>query len=299
MDLVSELTELRLSAHPPKNENWGPEVLDALRVVRRQGPKAARRGALLALLYVGGEAALDEADLKALTRVTRLKIRKEPPYAFDACFNYWLTVRGGDQAGIMATMGLTDALPATYVLGETLVEYLAHSGPGWDEAFEHVFMSPELNGWTVIRGPSCDPDLARTAVWIEQLSAAYGHAQAYFFGSQNDGDAWLVGEAGHLIRRFDSNEADKCFGEPLPIERSWLDNHGLTTAPEFLSRDERWDSRYDDDCSAPAAACAISIDPIWARNWPSDLEVSGIPLIARTKAGTPQSLVRGCWPLEL
>ncbi len=50
------------------------------------------------------------------------------PYAFDACLNSWLVVEGGDQRGIMAVLGLADAAPATYPLGETLTCHLAHGG---------------------------------------------------------------------------------------------------------------------------------------------------------------------------
>jgi hypothetical protein len=80
------------------------------------------------------------------------------PHAFDACFNSSPAVPGDDQRGIMAVLGLTDAVPATYPLGETLVGHLSHGGPDRREDFAHVLISPQLNDRTVARGPSCDPD---------------------------------------------------------------------------------------------------------------------------------------------
>jgi hypothetical protein len=83
-------------------------------------------------------------------------------------FNSWLAVR----------------------VGETLVCHLPHGGPDRREDFAHVFISPQLNGWTVVRGPSCDPDrCSQVARWAGRLSRQYGSAQVYFFGSQGDGDA--------------------------------------------------------------------------------------------------------------
>ena len=64
--------------------------------IRRRGPGAARRGALLALLYLRGEDGLDAEDLAVVRWLIRIKAARDVPYAFDACFNSWLAVRGGD-----------------------------------------------------------------------------------------------------------------------------------------------------------------------------------------------------------
>ncbi len=42
-------------------------------------------------------------------RLIGIKAARDVPYAFDACFNSWLAVRGGDQRGVMAPEGPNDA----------------------------------------------------------------------------------------------------------------------------------------------------------------------------------------------
>lgn len=267
--------------------------MPALHAIRRHGPGAARRGALLALVYLCGEAGLDAEDLDVVRRLIRIKAGRDVPYAFDACFNSWLTVQGGDQRGIMAVLGLTDAVLATYLLGQTLICHLSHGGPDRREDFAHVFISPQLNGWTVVRGPSCDPDTCpRVAGWAVRLSRRYGRAQAYFFGSQDDGDAWLIAEAGRITRRYSSRQPGNSLGEPLPVERRWLNHHGLSAPPEQLRDDEAL-AEWALDCCAPAVAADLSIDPVWT-GWPGHVQVKGHALIARTETGLHQSALRGC-----
>lgn len=81
---------------------------------------------------------MDDRDLAALRRLVRIKAAYDRPAPFDACFNSWLTVRGGDQQGILRILGLTHAEPATYALGETLISHLAHGGPDENEDYDHV-----------------------------------------------------------------------------------------------------------------------------------------------------------------
>ena len=303
--LLKQVGKTREVSIPPEFREHIEAIIPQLRALRRHRHSTARRGALLALLHLGGEAALEQADLAALLRLVRIKATRDAPYAFDACFNSWLTVRGGDQRGIMRVLGLTDAVPATYPLGEILVSHLSHGGPSRQETFDHVFMSPELNGWTVIRGSSCDPDESpRVAAWVERLSDEYGQAQAYFYGSQADGDAWLVGEQGRIIRRYSSNQPKTSFGSPLPIEQHWLKYHGLPAPAEQLLDDKNEsfiDSVLDymSDCSAPVMAAELSIDPVWGRNWPWPLQIRGNALIARTAAGVQQSVLRGCYDFAI
>ena len=219
VDLEERLVRLPRTGDFGWLRDYGDSVVPGFQAIRRRGPGAARRGALLAPVYLRGEVGLDAEDLAVARQLIRVKVARDVPYAFDACFNSWLAVRGGDQRGIMAVLGLTDAAPATYSLGETLVCHLSHGGPDRREDFAHVFISPQLNGWTVVRGPSCDPDRPQVARWAGRLSGQYGQAQAYFFGSQDDGDAWLVAEAGKITRRYSSRQPGTSLGEPLFIPR--------------------------------------------------------------------------------
>ena len=200
-------------------------------------PRTRRRAPLFALAFLCGEAGLDAADLAMVRRLIRIKAPRDVPYPFDACFNGWLAVRGGDQRGVVAVLGLADAAPATYQLVETLVCHLTHGAQDRWEGFAHVFVSPQLNGWTLVRGPNCDPDCPQVARWAGRLSEQYGRAQGYF-GSQDDGDAWLVAEAGTITRRYSSRQPGASLGEPPPVERRWLEHHRLSAPPERLHGDE-------------------------------------------------------------
>ena len=154
-----------------------------------------------------------------------------------------------------------------------------------------MFISPQINGWTVPRS-SCDPDRQQVAAWVRRLSGLYGQAQAYFFGSQDDGDAWLVAEAGTITRRYSRRQPGTSLGEPLPVERRWLEQHGLSVPPERLHGDEAF-ADWALDCCAPAMAADLSIDPVWA-GWPDQVQVEGQALIARTDAGRREGALRGC-----
>src|SRR5690349_809820 len=112
MDLESCLIRLTRGDGFHELANLADATMENLQAVRQSGSRAARRGALLALLHLGGENALAASDQAVLRRLLRVKALQDVPYAFDACFNQWLMVRGGDQAGIMRVLGLSDAMPA-------------------------------------------------------------------------------------------------------------------------------------------------------------------------------------------
>ena len=74
-----------------------------LQAICRRGPGAARRGALLASVYLHGEAGLDARDLAAVQRLIRVKAARDVPYALDVCFNNWLAIRGGMSVHLVIT----------------------------------------------------------------------------------------------------------------------------------------------------------------------------------------------------
>jgi hypothetical protein len=290
VDLV-DLVDLVADAATRGFRGLDVSMLPELRTIRRTGPGRARRGALLALLHLGGEKALDPADLAALRRLITVKLPRDRPQPLDDGFCAWLTVRGGDQRGIMRVLGLNRSQPATYGLGETLVAHLGHGGPE-----RHVFISPRLNGWTVVAGPSCSPyRQPQIDTWVQQLSYLYGDAQAYFFGSQSAADAWLVGSRGRIVRRFNSEQPETSTGQPLPIELRALQRLGLTGPPERLDDDSDDLDDFVGECGgAPRVAAELSIDPVWT-GWPADLEVVGHPLIAWPESDDDVSILRGCY----
>src|ERR1051326_4001269 len=97
VDLEERLVQLPRTCEFGWLRDYGDPVVPMLQAIRRRGPGTARRRALLALLHLRGEAGLDGADLAVVRRLIRIKAARDVPYAFDACFNSWLAVEGGDQ----------------------------------------------------------------------------------------------------------------------------------------------------------------------------------------------------------
>jgi hypothetical protein len=195
----------------------------------------------------------------------------------------------------MAVLGLTVVRPATFALGATVIEGATHGdGAGL------VFVTPEIDGWTAVIGPWCDPAdddrHEQVRALVERLSDTYGEAHAFFWGSQNDGSAWLIARSGRTVRRYSQLSAAMAIGEPLPIERSHLDRLGVPGAPEdhHDSDDEAivdamWDFWYD--CAAKDVAGALSLDTTWGM--PTDAAVAGRGLLAKVPGAVDASIPPG------
>jgi hypothetical protein len=69
-----------------------------------------------------------------------------------SCWTDWWCSPSGDQKGIMATLGLTDARPVTYALACSVVDIIEHL----EDAPGLVYVGPEINGWTPVVSPWCD-----------------------------------------------------------------------------------------------------------------------------------------------
>ncbi|MEW1859558.1 hypothetical protein AB0399_04125 [Streptomyces sp. NPDC088194] len=248
----------------------GQEVVPLLQDVRRRGPGRLRARALTVLADIGGEAALSAADVAAVERLIRIRLRDDRPTGIWACWNHWIAVPSGDQAGVMAALGLTDPRPATFKLAHEVIDSDGHCHD--DSAYSRVFVTPELDGWTLVLGAWCSPcheersaDVLRLCT---ELSARYGQAQAYYWGGQGDGSAWLVAERGAVVRRYcESGEADDellTLGEPLAFEREHRTKVGLR--PEW---DPAQESEEDEDTwtheayeMAPDIARALGVSPL-------------------------------------
>lgn len=279
-----------------KPDGLEASMLPEIRRIRRSGPGRLRRAALKALVHLAGERSLDPADLTVLRRLIAIKQLRDRPRSLGACWDYWLAVRGGDQRGILRVLGLDRTTPATYALGQVLIDHLAHGGPDDERTYRHVFVSPEINGWTVVSGPTCDPELPQVEGWVRQLSAAHGDAQAYYYGSQGDGDAWLVGVRGEIIRRVLTEKPDDFEGRPLPIEEQILTEMGFTGPPEQLDDDDQYEFFFE--CNAPRVARSLSFDPVWT-GFPENPEVRGQALIAWPSSDDDVSVLTGCYGVHL
>jgi hypothetical protein len=118
--VVEALERLRARSSPRHEVLWEiaqvPEASDALRAVRRHGPGRLRRSALDALMYLGGESALDPVDVRAVEQLIRIRRRVDAFGGVMSCWTQWWCVRSKDQAAVMATLGLTNVRPVTYSL---------------------------------------------------------------------------------------------------------------------------------------------------------------------------------------
>lgn len=272
----------------------GQQLVPRLRQIRREGPGRLRAAALEVLVNIGGEAVLDQADIAAAERLVRIKVHSETPTGIDACWNYWICVRGDDQQGIMNALGLTAVRPATFALAESVITEDAH---GAESGL--VFVTPELNGWTAVIGPWCDPtdDERHEEIreLVEKLSSSYGEAHAYYFGSQNDGSAWSIARNGRTVRRYNELSAAMAIGQPLPIERQHLDALGISGKPEdhHDNDDDMHDALADFhlDCTADIVAAAMSINIVWGI--PTDAMACGTGVLARVPGTATISIPPG------
>ncbi len=257
----------------------GPGVAGVLRTACRSGTPS-RHGALATLAGIGWHE-LDPADRELLIRYVRSRQPTEVPTGFARRYEWeaeWYAIATTDQAAVLDAFDLCDPVPATMRMG-----FAPWSGePGWRPGnrtaygelpprFEQVYVSPALDGWTLVfanypaldgGGPATDRR-ARAADALHrcwQLSHRFGavHWYAQAMDGYNDHSGWCVYEDGDLSRYcfyhpvwFDLPEGEILFG-PTSIAdfgttsciedlRAWLAERGPDTAlvPEpRLSRKE-------------------------------------------------------------
>ncbi|WP_156110849.1 HEAT repeat domain-containing protein [Streptomyces adustus] len=278
-------------------------IIPLLRRVREQGPGRQRARALTVLAELGGEPALSDADRAAIERLIRLKLPDDRPEPLWACWNHWIAVPSGDQAGILRTLGLTEPRPVTFALGNDIVDADGHgSDTSEHDGNERVFVTPELDGWTFVLGAWCDPcgeergaDVLRLCT---RLSARYGRAQAYYYGGQGDGSAWLVAERGTVLRRYcETGEGEDellTLGEPLSLERARRAELGLSpewdAARESQEDEDEW--RWAAHDLAPDIARSIGFSPL---DIGADTPSRGTGVVALTPYGAARGVPTGAY----
>ncbi|MFJ9692137.1 hypothetical protein [Kitasatospora sp. NPDC101183] len=300
--LADPAPEVRRSARAALTA-LGEDAVPLLRHVRRHGPGAQRRGALAVLAELVDPRDLDPADRAAVRRLIRIKRLDETPHPLTACFLSWIAVRTGDQDALLDLLGLTDPEPVTFTLGSSVADADGHDGadgPPFPQ-YARVYVTPELDGWTLLLGRWCSPiDAERTeevARICRELSARYGSAQAYFHGAQNDGSAWLVAEDGVILRRAASEEyyeegeeeAEE-IGDPLPAERLEL----ARLAAEFDGEDLEFEWGFAQLDMARKLAAALSIDPYGVG---PATRVRGRGVLALTPYGVEYGVPPGAMPI--
>jgi hypothetical protein len=236
----------------------GAGVVPLLQEIRATGPGRARPAALRCLADVGGESAFSSRDRRALERLIRIKLIDDHPMPITGCFLSWIAVEACDQRQVMDFFGLTPAWPATFALGIEAADADGHRHDDETGHLARVFVTPPVDGWTLLVGPWCSPIAEDRRDEILDLcvraSATFGKAQAYWHGEQGDGSAWLVAENGTLIRRGanigEALDEEIGLGAPLPYEAE-------TLATE-KAEDERRYALFD---FAPALAGRLSVNP--------------------------------------
>lgn len=204
------------------------------------------------------------------------------------CWLDWIAVPSGDQAGIMAVLGLTEPAPVSFAEANDLVDSDGHGVTDADSmAYRRVFVTPELDGWTLVMGRWCGPaDPARQADILrlcQELSRRYGRAQAYFFGLAGDGSAWLLVEDEIVLRRLaitgEPSDQTLTIGDPLPYEQARYAALATRAAPGDLEED--WRSELHE--MAPDVAAAHGVSPFQIGR---HTRVRGSGVMARTPAAS-------------
>lgn len=181
----------------------------------------------------------------------------------------------------------------------------AHRSPG-GSPYGRVFVTPELDGWTLVTGAWCDPcapqDSERVLRQCIELSARYGSAHAYYYGAQGDGSAWLIAENGVVVRRYQEagwlDDAQWTLGEPLDCERAWRTDLGLPPTWDEAARDdpdpddEEW--KWEAFDLAPRVAAELSINPMAVG---PATRMRGTPLVALTPIGVEEGVSPGAYPI--
>ncbi|MGW4030317.1 hypothetical protein ACWEFL_13490 [Streptomyces sp. NPDC004838] len=235
------------------------------------------------------------------------------PTSLTTCWNYWMAVPTGDQAGVMHALGLTAPTPVTFAVAREVIDADGHGDPddapaadGEPDEYSRVFVSPELDGWTLVVGAWCDPSDGERAEDVlglcTALSTRYGKAQAYYYGAQGDGSAWLLAENGVVLRRYSETGEDEdeelTLGAPLVLERARRMELGLTpdwdAETESEEAEEEWAWAAND--LAPEIAEAFGVSPL---DLAADTPVRGTGLLALTPHGVARGVRRALAGTEL
>ncbi|GIH81300.1 hypothetical protein [Planobispora longispora] len=196
---------------------------------------------------------------------------KDWPEPISTCWNHWIAVPAGDQVGVIDILGLSPLRPITFAEARQVIDADGHSDPNDRRHLARVFVTPEVDGWTLVIGAWCDPCSRERHEDVlgecKELSVRYGRAQAYYYGAQGDGSAWLVAEKGHAVRRYAATgEPDDellTLGDPLPVEQARLAELGLPADGDLRSASdeqiEEWTEVAFD--LAPEIAAAYGVSP--------------------------------------
>lgn len=223
-------------------------VVPQLKRLRRKGSTPAlRRQALTALAEVAGPSKMDPADLALLRRLIAVKLHGETPAPMHLCGHWW-ALPTTDQSAVLDAFGLASPEPVTMRLGGSVWNLDRHEQDGHG-ACARVYVSPPLDGWTLVFGDSSADAHAEAPVpeRCADLSRRFGEAHWYGQSCGDGWNAWCLAAGGEVVRHFDNEDPALTIGGPHPAEDGW--------ALTFDEDDER------DLCFAADIAASASIDP--------------------------------------
>jgi hypothetical protein len=272
----------------------GAAAVPDLQRVRRlpaPGPRV-RAGALEALAAIAVPDGLDRRDQDAWRRLTKIKLLAEVPDDMHLCGS-WFAVSTDDQEAVLDAFDLGSPEPVTMRTGAAAWNHDHHN---WSPVVSHaacsrVFVSPVLDGWTLVFGDSSqdthrikdadDRDEVFPLVVRQRctdLSRRFGSAQWYGMSCGDGWTAWCIAEDGEILRHYDAfdTEEDDGGGEPAhPAEAGYLlphqdgfpkgafDGVSLADSEAVVARyrQVKEDLQIPDTCCASDIAARMSVDP--------------------------------------
>lgn len=170
-----------------------------------------------------------------------------------------------------------------------------------------MFVTPELNGWTVVAGGWCDPsDDDRgedVRLLVEKVSKQYGEAHAYCISEYSEYSAWLIAKDGRTVRRYSEETPALAIGLPLPVERRHLDALGVSVSPEEMHTKVESDPAMDEAfcefsyaCNARTVAAELSIDIVGGVRRSISV-VRGTGMLARRSDASGFSILPGAYQI--
>ncbi|MER5207552.1 HEAT repeat domain-containing protein [Streptomyces sp. NPDC002825] len=271
----------------------GTTALPDLSRVRRMpssGPRV-RAGALEALAAIAGPDGLDPRDRDAWRRLTAIKLLDEVPEGMHLCGS-WYAVPTTDQDAVLEAFDLGSPQPVTLRTGAAAWNQDHHDR---DRDHPHaacsrVFVSPALDGWTLVFGDSSrdthriedadDEDEALPLVVRQRctdLSRRFGSAQWYGMSCGDGWTAWCIAEEGETVRHYDADDAEENGdeGPSHPAEAGYLlphedgfpddafDDVDTSDSDAFTTRYNQLkeELKIPDTCYANDIAARLSVDP--------------------------------------
>jgi hypothetical protein len=286
----------------------GPDVIPSLRDVRRSGSSGRlRRPALEALAAVGGPSALDDRDRALIRRLIRVKLAADTPEPMHLC-GTWYAVPSGDRPAVLDAFGLSDPEVVTMRLGASVWNHDHHAWTGEHRACRRVYVSPRLDGWTLVFGDPFDfhdeeVDPGAIQSHCRELSHRFGAAHWYGASCGDGWTAWCVAEKGEIVRYYDVEEPDDQIGSH-PAEDGYVLPH-IDAFPDDAfdgvdyNDSDAFQARYlqvkkdlgiPDDAHATTFAAGASVDP--AALGP-ETRVQGHGVVALTPCGRERGHPRG------